>query len=333
MLESQLKSEETLKRSNESKMYRTHCTHCLRLKAKNGSILMIELMVSGGLGNQMFEYAAARCIQIERKEKMALNTYLYRRDKAGRGFSLDHFKLNDDICVYDKPRVIIRFLGLIGNIRFKGKLRDVDSIFALTIGRLINAHIWRSRSFKPIRKNSNIIYGYFQSEKYFSTIEPQLKEELRVKEETTGNNQEIIEDILVNESVCIHIRRGDYIKENLVVCTLDYYHAAIDYMKRKLHTCKFFVFSDDIEWVKDNLDLPQAVFITEDNKDYQELELMYHCKHFIISNSSFSWWAQYLSNNENKIVIAPDKWMPDEESRDPVFMDNWIIVSQNGVIL
>ena len=101
----------------------------------------------------------------------------------------------------------------------------------------------------------------------------------------------------------------------------------IDIMKEKVKNPVFYIFSDDIEWVKENIDFKTEVkYITGNNKNYEELRLMYTCKHFIISNSSFSWWAQYLTDNKNRITSAPSKWFRNQNQKVDIYEDDWILI-------
>ena len=124
-------------------------------------------------------------------------------------------------------------------------------------------------------------------------------------------------------SVCVHIRRGDYTYlKNYQVCSIAYYLKAMEIMKGKIKEPKFYIFSDDIEWVKKNIDFDVDVtYIDKNNTSYEELRLMYSCKHFIISNSSFSWWAQYLSTNKNKVVISPNIWYQNKNQPQDMILD------------
>ena len=107
---------------------------------------------------------------------------------------------------------------------------------------------------------------------------------------------------------------------------MTYFECAINIMRDRLFKPEFFLFSDDIEWAKDNFKNNRIIFVDEKTKDFEQLRLMYSCKHFIISNSTFSWWAQYLSESLDKVVIAPAKWMPyDTEKRD-IYQENWILI-------
>ena len=276
----------------------------------------IELILSGGLGNQMLQYAYARKVQLDSGNcKLVINTVLYDSDRFKRNFSLMQFFLNEDVDVINKAHPLIRVAGGFSNY-FEKTIYNIFSFF--------NICIWRSKKYRKL-KDCQYIYGYFQSEKYFHKYARLIKKELHVKTRTEQKNIAILNRINSTNSVCIHIRRGDYISENLLMCDQKYYETAISYMKAELDNPTFFLFSDDIKWVKDNYKDANYVYVENANKDYQELELMYNCKHFIMSNSSFSWWAQYLSDYDDKIVIAPAKWMPNDIVSD-IYMDNWCII-------
>lgn len=279
---------------------------------------MIEALLSGGLGNQLFEYACARSQQLENDEYLVLNRYLLKDDPNGRKYILDKFNISKDIDVISKKREFISFFGRI-SIYFPEMIYDILSHFGI--------YIWRKRTYKEIKcvRKNNYLYGYFQSEKYFHKWENVIKKELKVIA-PLADCESLLIDIQKSESVCVHIRRGDYIAAGLIVCTKDYYKRGIAYMKERIPNSKFFFFSDDIEWVKENIKMQDAVYIPQGHKEYEDLTLMYNCKYFIISNSSYSWWAQYLSENKDKIVVAPKIWVPCEKDKNDIFMDFWELI-------
>lgn len=277
---------------------------------------MIELVLYGGLGNQLFEYAFARSKQLESNDKsLVINTYLF--DNYQFDVSIKNFNIPANVTFIKKPRRFIRFVS--AGSKFVG---DVG-IFKLLSP--LGVYIWRINKYKKIecKNQKNIIYGYFQSEKFFKEYSEIIKKELTVKEQYSSVFDN---EILNSNSVCVHVRRGDYCDQNLIMCDLPYFHKAIDIMKNRLNNPVFYLFSDDIDWAKSHLKNEEINFVDEKTKDYEQLRLMYNCKHFIMSNSTFSWWAQYLSENPDKIVIAPAKWMPyDTEKRD-IYQDNWILI-------
>ena len=133
-----------------------------------------------------------------------------------------------------------------------------------------------------------------------------------------------------NESVCISIRRGDFLanehKKDCFICDNNYFYKAISEIKKRLANPKFIVFSDDVEWCKNNMNFPSDTRFEDGNDPlWEKMRLMYSCKNFIISNSTFSWWAQYLSRNDNKIVIAPKKWRNNNYVSD-IYEKNWILI-------
>lgn len=137
----------------------------------------------------------------------------------------------------------------------------------------------------------------------------------------------MIEKIIGTDSVSLHVRRSDYIGSYFAgICTLEYYAKTVEYMRKHIQKSIFFVFSDDIPWCKEHLNLADNVYFIDWNKgkdSYKDLILMSNCKHNIIANSSFSWWGARLNNNPTKIVIAPHKWHQNLDYKD-IIPSDWI---------
>lgn len=160
--------------------------------------------------------------------------------------------------------------------------------------------------------------GYWQTEKYFSDIRSKILEAFTFPPLAEDNkNQVTIESIRRKNSISIHVRRGDYMKigNTQGICTPDYYVKALKMMLEKTKPDVFLVFSDGIEWCKENLseyfgDTP-VVYVDWNTgpESFRDIQLMSNCKHNIIANSSFSWWGAWLNQNGSKIVIAPSRWM------------------------
>ncbi|MCK4814567.1 alpha-1,2-fucosyltransferase [bacterium] len=186
-----------------------------------------------------------------------------------------------------------------------------------------------------ILKCSKDVYlqGNWQSERYFKTIEDIIRHEFTIKIKQDATNERTTEHINSVNAVSLHIRRADYVSNAATnqfhgTCTLAHYQQAVEKIVRKVSSPLFFVFSDDILWAKENLRLPYpTMFISHNNvtKDFEDLRLMTQCKHHIIANSSFSWWGAWLSNNSDKIVIAPKTWFNDEsiDTKD-LIPEGWI---------
>lgn len=181
----------------------------------------------------------------------------------------------------------------------------------------------------------NWILGGWMSQKFFKNADDEIKNEFLVKEEIPLKCKAVLDDIQNCESVCVHIRLGDYLlpqwKDKLYICTPNYYYEAINIILKKVQNPVFYIFSNtekDFELIRQNYNFPVPVkYVNMNNTDYDDLRLMYNCKHFIMSNSTYSWWAQYLCRNDNKIVIAPHKFnnYPKWDMSD-IYMDNWELI-------
>ena len=283
---------------------------------------MIITKLNGGLGNQLFEYACARSLQLKYGDEMWLDIEGYAR--SPRHFSLSNFKLSNDVGILpiSKSKSLVLWQAL----------SKTNKELAFKLAQLFGVYLWKTPTYKEIllkgTKGKTIyFYGYWQSEKYFKEYSKQIREELRVNTEYLPESKPYIDSILSSESVCVHIRRGDYVQCGLISCDETYYLNGVEYIRERHPNITVFVFSDDIQWVKDNISFKQpVVYVDIQEPDYEVLRLMYSCKHFVMSNSSFSWWAQYLSNNLNKIVVAPSVWYPGGQGDNSMYLDNWVVL-------
>jgi hypothetical protein len=181
---------------------------------------------------------------------------------------------------------------------------------------------------------SSYLVGYWQSEKYFVKHKEVIRQELTFKNELSPENLATASSLLKTASVSLHVRRGDYVSSQATndvhgVCTLDYYRNAISHMARSVESPRFFIFSDDINWVKANLQLDFPCEYIANNvgaNSYVDMRLMSMCKHNIIANSSFSWWGAWLNSNPNKIVIAPKKWFAKALSTEDLIPAKWVVL-------
>ena len=172
--------------------------------------------------------------------------------------------------------------------------------------------------------------GYWQNEKYFDDIRKEICTCFVFPDDLDEKKKNLLKTIQNDNSVGIHIRRSDYlIKENRDVyggiCTKEYYENAIKYIQE--HVCHpvFYLFSDDLNWVRENLYREGMVLVehSENQPSYTDMYLMSQCKHNIIANSSYSWWGAWLNSNDGKMVIAPDKWFNNHETTDMI-CKGWI---------
>jgi len=273
---------------------------------------MIIVRLIGGLGNQMFQYAAGRAIAYRNNTHLKLDISSFEHYML-RSYGLDNFNIVEEFATHDEIK----------------RLKPARSqLFSFCIYKLRQKMIpWykqsriieRTFNFDPdIKKITGNAYleGYWQSEKYFEDISHIIRKDLTFKEESDEMNKSLLLDIQNTNSVSVHIRRGDYVlnlktMETHGVLGIEYYLKALKLIEKKVKDPEIFIFSDDITWSKKHLktDLPLH-FIDQNGakKDYEDLRLMSNCKHHIIANSSFSWWGAWLGQKEGQVVMAPANW-------------------------
>ena len=286
---------------------------------------MIIIKLQGGLGNQMFQYAAGKQLAFKHKTILKLDISSYEFDEL-RKFALKNFNIDANIANKDEisklkinikleDRYRKRLLYLINNFK-TNHFREKERIF--------------NKKFNKLGDNT-YLEGYFQSEKYFSNIEKELTKEFTENFKFSKDQIRIKDLMQKTDSICVHVRRTDYLTNNKInkeynVCSLSYYNKAIGYLKKELKKPFIFIFSDDLEWVKNNLNTNcKQIYIKKDLDislgDADTLLLMSKCKNFIIANSSFSWWASKLSQNDNEIKIGPNKWTSVLDHREDLLKD------------
>lgn len=279
---------------------------------------MIYVCITGRLGNQMFQYAIARQISALTGQSITLNIY-YLKKFTSYEFQLNIFNLckcNNLFIEDKKPMPFFANLmfyptKLLRKI-FPNIYRKVVSYFGGIVDMSMVYH-----DFDLNHKNYYLL-GYFQSESYFKNIREELLSDFSLleKDNVAARLFNLIYKINSTESVCISVRRGDYvsnkkIKDKFFICDETYFKNAVNLIKSKKKNCVLFVFSDEPMWAKDNLKFDCETYYEPMGLNIKEkIFLMSSCKNFILSNSSFSWRVQYLSKNEDKIVIAPKKWFP-----------------------
>lgn len=281
---------------------------------------MIVVKLISGLGNQLFQYALGRQLSILRNVSLKLDTSFFK-DQQFRSFKLSHYNISASVA---SETEVSNFLALYtGNSLYDKICRKIEARLPKNKKRYYKEDQWWTYEAEVFNVSSNVyLDGYWQHYKYFQNIHPLIIKELTVKESYTPAVNKLIGETKQNAaSVSIHIRRGDYITDRkayelMGLLPPEYYYKAIEYINSKLRDPAFYVFSDDLDWVKDNLKLHGSinyVDMEEGGTDYIELDVMSKCNHNIIANSSFSWWAAFLNQNPDKIVIAPDKWVLPKE--------------------
>jgi hypothetical protein len=285
---------------------------------------MIVVALTGGLGNQLFQYATARALALRRGASLGLDRRWYEGGRGDRHYALDSFAIS--ASPFDR-----------GSLPF----RDDKILGRLLAGRGGRFRIFHERglTFDPSvldLADGTYLSGVFQSEGYFADQETLLRRDLSFVTATDDANRAILAEISHRLSVSLHIRRGDYASNPRIAAvhgTLrqDYYARAADLVaERAGGDPAFFVFSDDPPWVADHLHIGFPLRILDHNpgtRAADDLRLMAACSHHILANSSFSWWGAWLNPRADKIVVAPKPWFRDPSLDDSTIVpDRWLRV-------
>ncbi|MFZ2621011.1 MAG: alpha-1,2-fucosyltransferase [Minisyncoccia bacterium] len=270
---------------------------------------MIIIKLEGGLGNQMFQYALGRNLSLIHKTSLKIDSsYLEKANQSQRSLRINNFVMeleeasDKEVASYNSP-----FQKVLNKLGLKSK-------------KIIE----KSSAFDPniLSQNNGYFIGHWNNEKYFKANENTIRNDFKLKRPLGKASQEVMKQIIsLPNSTSIHIRRGDYVSIKKIsdkhgILPISYYENGMIKIDEKFPKTTFFVFSDDIEWVKENFPKKYPIIFVSDTiiPDYEELILMSLCKHNIIANSTFSWWGAWLNSNPKKVVISPQKWFTGTEN-------------------
>jgi len=249
------------------------------------------MKLTGGLGNQLFQYVKGRALSVEKNTDLLLDTSWYR-GRINRKYMLDNFNIQAGIAN--------RFDTLVTRIFNKKDYIETDRVYD------------------------------WQSEEYLNQVKYIILKEFTLKNKLSDTSEAVMQKIKSVNSVSIHLRGTDYVQGKKSsfhgACSKEYYEKAVQYMKNKVISPHFFIFTDDIQWAKDYIKLPEMYTLIS-NTDYpqEDLILMSGCRHNIIANSTFSWWGAWLNKNHQKIVISPQKWFNDSSINiDNLIPKSWM---------
>lgn len=291
---------------------------------------MIITKLIGGLGNQMFQYATGRRAAYANNTSLKLDITEYENQvgMTPRKYMLSIFNIQESFATESEINKLKK------NNFIQKILRKINPASA-NKSYIKEKHNHFDSNILDISGNI-YLNGSWQSEKYFSDISNIIRREFTFKNNLNKINNRILTTINGVNSVSLHIRRGDYVSnpvasQILGVLSLDYYKNALAFITKKVKDAQIFVFSDDIVWAKKNLKTSLPISFIDHHKEnmspHEDLRLMSYCKHHIIANSSFSWWGAWLSDNPQKIVVAPKRWFnnPNLNTKDLIPQD-WIIL-------
>lgn len=274
---------------------------------------MIVLKLKGGLGNQMFQYSFGLNLAKLLSKKLYLDLSYYQKFTLDtkRNFELDNYPIEID-----------------GHINQGGVIQWVNN--KLFASKIDERNYDKSCLLDLKVKNKIYVDGYWQGEQYFSGVDNQIRQ---IFNDFNSSNvsylhwRSLIES---GHSTSLHVRRGDYIhsvKAAMVhsVCGLDFFDNAIKLMRENNKETNFFIFTDDVMWVRENFDT-NIFHVVSSNKinHFEELSLMSRCTNNIISNSTFSWWGAWLNLNASKFVICPSRWFKDDRDLQRLIPSTWL---------
>lgn len=302
---------------------------------------MIVIRLIGGLGNQLFQYAFAYSLAQKNGAILKVDdTLLNDRSQPHEVVTHRQLELND---VFD---IELNYATNADIVHFNGKTYNNP------LGKAYNKLLWqfrkhrlvveKGRAFNPAflqLKDDLCLVGSFQSEKYFRDIVATIRRLYKFKVDILPQSTELADELKREGSVAIHVRRRDYVtspvyKETLGALPIDYYKEAVSIVKQRVPDARFYVFSDDIEWCRQELSKLDASFtyVGDEHagpKAANYLQLMTLCNHFIISNSTYAWWAAWLSAAQGKVVVAPEPWYKKPQyANNDIVPEGWVKVSR-----
>ncbi|MEY3946950.1 MAG: hypothetical protein RJB03_1656 [Bacteroidota bacterium] len=252
---------------------------------------LICVKLKGGLGNQLFQYAAARALAYK-TGRVIIDTTYYNKDYSVRNLGVNCFKIKASVLPKNlitkifkngsRLNLLLSSLGLFSSI--KEEVFKVNTNLINRLGFLTH------------------IEGYWQSSDYFEHLRPILLKELEPK------HMPSLPAFIDSRTIAVHVRRTDYLKDDRYgFIGTEYYTRAMQYLSQKIHSAKFVIFSDDINWCKSYFKGENILFFDEPEwkEDYLQLYLMAQCPYQIIANSSFSWWSAWLNQHPEKIIVRP----------------------------
>lgn len=293
---------------------------------------MVVCKLMGGLGNQLFQYAYALQLAHRLQDDLCMDISFYQgKIPTIYKYSITNKDVVDNVMADDYAKAVRaeRLYHLIQKpIRMIRHERIGKWLFEKLAqkGYYFNYDPFFYES-PDCKKQNRYTYGYFQGEQYFDEVTDEIRKQFVLSQPISEKACEYLKKINESQAIAIHIRMGDYTEKKnqyLNVCTDQYYTNAIAYMKDQFPNAQFFVFTNDIETVK-NKDYADDHFVyVEGLTDVEDLYLMSACKNFIISGSTFSWWGSYLSENADKVTAAPHRWMTTLKEEPAIYRQDMV---------
>jgi hypothetical protein len=277
---------------------------------------MIIVDLYGGLGNQMFQYAAAYRLALELNTELILNTHALKYDSR-RSYALHAFWVNNQIIEFDVEHASALKKHLYGIPTLLTKYKEVEEFVYDQNLKFLSGHCY--------------INGYWQNPDYFRDIKDVIASVFSLRS-PSPDYLKLLNEIRQQPSISMHVRRGDFISHSLAqskhdICGYDYYINALGQMQALFQskTTPVYIFSDDHFWCRQHFDKIKNVHFVKTSSDAEDLMLMAECNYNIIANSTFSWWAAWLNKHDDKIVMAPSQWLKDDfqVKSSNIILEDW----------
>jgi hypothetical protein len=286
---------------------------------------MIIVKITGGLGNQMFQYAMGKKLALKHNSQLILDTselLLFQNPYNKRFFELEVFPtIKENLLFLSDNYLIKSFYYYKIWIKLYRKIKGIRAIYQ---------DLQLAPEYYSSLPDQVYLDGIWNSESFFKGYESTIRNSFVFNSNLDDANQKWLEKINNCTSISLHVRRGDYLSDQhrsiYNICNRIYYQNAMDFIIQSVSNPQFFVFSDDISWAKENINHPNYIFYYVENntgsQSFEDMRLMSHCAHHITANSTFSWWGAWLNSNPGKIVLAPAKWYRIHPSMQ--LPDGWI---------
>ena len=287
----------------------------------------VYVRLLGGLGNQLFQYGMGRALADVRQTELVLDPRFILRNSASSGLPIDDFAIR------------ARYLTDLETAHFKEPIWKLTRALRRQINPWLGYYHETKHSFDAAaltQSNKIMLSGFWQSERYFVNQGHQLRSDLVLKNPLPLEAVQVASKMQRGVSVAMHVRRGDYLSDSKVlakhgITSLHYYQIALQFMIDKLGDVDLYVFSDDPEWVRVNIQHPSIIFVSDFSfSAEQDLWLISVCQHQIIANSSFSWWGAYLNDYDSKVVVAPQPWFDSRNmAQDDIIPSGWNTIAKS----
>jgi hypothetical protein len=320
--------------------------------------MVVASRLCGGLGNQLFQFAAGRSLAQRCGARLILDATSFSLPQEPRKFALAPYPIDADVeldgYAYAPPRPVVglprppgareRPDGIVDRVAYRLKKRGLmnDAAFAVVLGVLQRVagrpaalRVFSEKTFDydpAFTKLGARTYldGYWQSERYFADARDSIRRELTLPDAPNAANASWLAQIQASNSVCVHVRRGDYLlppySAQHGICSVGYYERAMLLVAERTEKPRFFVFSDDLAWSRAHIVGPNMAFVDANSAQgaHDELRLMAACRHHIIANSSLSWWGAWLAHHDGQIVVGPEPWFSTGQGTPDLFPRSWL---------